>query len=305
MQFWDTSYPSKINGISFATVRPRFYGTKARLNLVSVSGLRSSLRRDLVSELLPVLLRRDIVDDGGTLLDVANTSKQRIHLLKRHLLRLGKDEVHDDGEARQTFKVMKKKKVFLLRKVSGARAQGNLDIDSQSLIGVKDREELLEDRVGNTVHLSGHADSGSSDVHGENLAGIGPGGATPSRLVEECEEEGEESDGDSDRVALVVGTGWCETNDRDDHRAHGHTARSNEEQESAAVSVDSPHSIEGEENTKSSIQRVDEVDGVDVVVPFLVDGRGVTVERSLSTELLSNVDEEGEVRTLADTGVPE
>lgn len=50
-------------------------------------------------------------------------------------------------------------------------------------------EELVHNKVGDVLGLRRHADSLSTNVHGEHFGGPDPDGGTPRGLVEEDEEE--------------------------------------------------------------------------------------------------------------------
>ena len=55
--------------------------------------------------------------------------------------------------------------------------------------GQEGGEELLNNGVGNVLHLRAHADSLGAHVHGEHLGGPDPGSGAPGGLVKEDEEE--------------------------------------------------------------------------------------------------------------------
>lgn len=61
-------------------------------------------------------------------------------------------------------------------------------------------KELLNDSVGDILRLRGHTDGLRADVHREDLRSPNPDSGTPSRLVEEDEQEQQEHDRYSDRL---------------------------------------------------------------------------------------------------------
>lgn len=225
--------------------------------------------------------------DLASLLDVVGAAKEHINLLQRNLLRLGDEEVHEHAQDH----------------VHSHEEEEALE----ALVGEEGGEELLENGVGDVLHLRAHADGLGADVDGEDLGGVHPRGRAPGRLVEEGEEEQQEDDGDADGLALgaVGGGGRLEADDGDDEHADGHAGGADDEEPAAAEAVGGPHGVEGEEDAAGGVEGVDEVDGVVRGPDLLVDGGGVAVEGALAGELLADVEDEGEVEALADGGVLE
>lgn len=136
----------------------------------------------------------------------------------------------------------------------------------QSTVIKEGGEELLEDGVGDVLHLRGHAESLSADIHGEDFCGPNPSGCSPCWLVEEDEEEEEEGNGDADREGFrgigdafdcIVYCWGLGADDCDDQHARGHTASTDDEEEFAPEAVDSPGCVKREENSKGGVQGVD------------------------------------------------
>lgn len=251
-----------------------------------------SLVRRLLLDLAdcgPLLFLRDIHSEHIPALGrVARAAKQNINLLERHLLRFGDEEVdvgpEDDVHAHEEEEALE------------ARAGEELG------------EELLEDGVGDVLHLGAHADGLGADVHAEDLGRPHPDGGAPGRFVEEGEEEEEEDDGGAHGlrlgVAVTVG-GRGEADDGDDEHAGCHADGADDEQPATAVAVRGPHGVEGEEDAKRGVERIDEVDGLGARPDVAVDGRGIAVERALPGELLTDVEETGEEDALPYRGVTE
>lgn len=167
--------------------------------------------------------------------------------------------------------------------------------------GQEKREELVDDQVGDVLGLRSHADGLGTNVHGEDLSGPDPDGGTPGRLVEENEEEQQEHDRDGHGLGL---RGWGLSLDGcDDDHAESHTDTTDDEQEAATKAVDSPGRVEGEEDTEGGVESVDEGDGRRGLEDFLVDLGGVAVERALTSDLLTGVDDKSEHQTLADGAI--
>ena len=94
-------------------------------------------------------------------------SKQLVHLLQRNLARLGNEEV-DIGSENDVHRHKKEQTL-------------------QPSLLQEDREELLENCVGDVLHLRAHAHGLRSNVHREDLRGPDPGSRTPGRLIKEDE----------------------------------------------------------------------------------------------------------------------
>lgn len=84
----------------------------------------------------------------------------------------------------------------------------------------------------------------------------------------------------------------------DDH-TNTHTDTTDDEKELSSKAVDDPDGIQGEKNTKCSVQGVDEGDLAAAGENLLVDLGRVRVERALTSDLLASVDDQSEEHTLA------
>lgn len=113
-------------------------------------------------------------------LDVAGTAKELVHLLERDALCLRDEE--DDVADEQAVDASKH--------VEGV----------EPAVLEEEREELLDDGVGDVLRLPGHADALGAHVEREDLGGPDPGDGAPRGLVEEDEEEEQEHDRHSDWV---------------------------------------------------------------------------------------------------------
>jgi len=91
----------------------------------------------------------------------------------------------------------------------------------------------------------------------------------------------------------------CLHSSRDEH-ANAHAYATNDEQELASESINSPGSVEREENTKGSIESVDQRDCVGAGKHLLVDDGAVRVECSLAGDLLATVDNHRNVHAFPD-----
>lgn len=124
----------------------------------------------------------------GSALDVADTAKELVHLLERDALCL-RDEEED---------VADEQAVDAREHVEGI----------ETAVLEEEREELLDDGVGDVLRLPGHADALGAHVEREDLGAPDPGDGAPRGLVEEDEEEEEEHYGHSDWVRFgAVGSG--------------------------------------------------------------------------------------------------
>lgn len=113
-------------------------------------------------------------------LDMACSAEELVHLLERDTLCLGDEE--DDVADEQA--------VDSREHVEGVEAA----------VLEEEREELLDDGVGDVLRLPGHADALGAHVERENLGAPDPGDGAPRGLVEEDEEEEQEHDRHSDWV---------------------------------------------------------------------------------------------------------
>lgn len=121
-------------------------------------------------------------------LNVTGPAKELVHLLERDALRLRDEE--DDVADEQA--------VDTREHVEGVEAA----------VLEEEREELLDDGVGDVLRLPGHADTLGAHVEREDLGAPDPGDGAPRGLVEEDEEEEEEHDGHSDWERFrAVGSG--------------------------------------------------------------------------------------------------
>jgi len=176
----------------------------------------------------------------------------------------------------------------------------------QSTILIKDREELLEDRVRNTLHLHRHAYCLGTNMHGEDLSSVDPCRSAPGWLVEEYESERERGDANANTIRFSAIDSWSsEADDGDEQHAGSHTGSTDNEQELSSEAIDCPGGVESEEDAEGSVECVDQIDCIDVLKDFGVDGGRVAVQGSLTAELLSDVDHEREYESLSDTGVLE
>ncbi|KAI6761660.1 hypothetical protein HG531_002213 [Fusarium graminearum] len=144
----------------------------------------------------------------------------------------------------------------------------------EASLGQESGEELLEDGVGHVLALGSHTD-------------------------------GLEHDNNTNSRGLGFGSRGSETNDRDDQHANSHTDGTNHENPATTKAVSSPHSVEGEQDTHSGPQCVDEVDLFGRGPDLLVDGSRVCVEGTLAGELLTDVENNSDTETLSERGVLE
>lgn len=138
----------------------------------------------------PVVLHsRIVLTHCCTALDVADAAKEPVHLLERHALCLGDEE--DDIADEQAVD-------------SGEHVES-----VEAAVLEEEREELLDDGVGDVLRLPSHADALGPHVEREDLGAPDPGHGAPRGLVEEDEEEQEENDRHADRIWLgAVGCVW-------------------------------------------------------------------------------------------------
>lgn len=94
---------------------------------------------------------------------------------------------------------------------------------------------------------------------------------------------------------------WCLSSHscRDQH-ANAHSNASDNEEELATKAINSPGSVEREDDTESSVEGVDQSDGVGAVEDLLVDDGAVRVECALTSDLLAAVDNHGDQYSLPD-----
>lgn len=177
--------------------------------------------------------------------------------------------------------------------------------DLQFFISQKGREELLEDGVGNVLHLRTHADGLCSYIHGEDFSSPNPGRRSPRWFVEEYEEEEQEDDGDADGLGLdAPSESWgFETDEGNDQHAHCHPQCSDDEEKLSSKSIDGPDSIEGEEDSEGGVQSINESNSACVWEDLLVNLSGVGVQSPLASELLSDIQYECEQETLSHRAV--
>lgn len=198
-------------------------------------------------------------------------TKQHVNLLQRNPPRLRNEKVHI--ERQNNIHSHEEEQAF------------------QTRILEEDGKELLEDGVGDILHLRAHAHGLRADIHGEDLGGPNPGRRSPGRLVEEYEQEQAKYDGNTNWLAL--GAAWSirgeEADKRDHEHGGGHAHGANEKEPSSSEAIGRPYGIEGEDDSKCGIEGVDEVDGVSVGPNLFVDGCAVGIEGALTSKLLANV----------------
>lgn len=149
----------------------------------------------------------------------------------------------------------------------------------ESSVLQEDWEELLENGIGDILHLGAHANSLRADIHGEDLRSPDPGCRAPGRFVEENEQEETEDNGYADRLALRASwpVGCEDTYQRDHEHCNGHANGADEEKPSSTKTVCGPDCIQSKDDAKCSIQSVDEIDGIGRRPHLFVDGCAVGV----------------------------
>lgn len=219
------------------------------------------------------------------LVDVVGSAKEDVHLLKRHHLGLGNQKVDEDDE----------------QEIDGHEEEEALE----ARVVKEQREELVEDGLGDVLCLRAHTHGLGTHIHTEDFGGPDPGCGTPGWLVEEDEEEEQEHNGDADGLRLARGARSSETNSADAKHANTHAQGADHEHPATAEAVDGPGSVESEQDTTGGVQGVDQVDSRGGFPHLFVDGAGVGVERALAGELLADVEGKGQVETLANGRVLE
>lgn len=203
----------------------------------------------------------------------------------------------------------KKKKVLLscVRKLC-REAKGGTNL--QTTLSQENREELVEYEIGHVLPLRTHADGLRTHIHGEDLGRPNPGRGSPRWLIEEDEQEEQERKRDANGLVFgeemfgTICTIWRgETGGCESEHADCHSDTSYDEEEFASVAVSGPNGVQGEENTTGAINCVDEIDGIGTFVNSLVDLTGVAIECSLTSKLLTAVDNESDPETFADGGI--
>jgi len=224
----------------------------------------------------------------STLLHVVDTTEQGVHFLESDFPCLGDEEDHEEC----------KEDVYSSEEVECVEASRCEEL----------REELVENKVGDVLPLRAHADCLSTNVHGKDFRRPDPGRGTPGRLVEEDEQEEQERESNSNWLVLgkgldsaheIEGVRRCITDDTECEHACSHAKSPNDEEEFSAISIDSPDGVQCEEDTTSSVDGIDQVDSRGIFVNTLVDLRRVRVQSALAGQLLSTVDDEGDVETLS------
>ena len=104
-------------------------------------------------------MRNVVLLELSTTVNVVRSTKHSIHLLKTDLLSFRYKEP-DEGSQQD---------VDTSKHIEGV----------ESLVLEEEREELLDDRVGDVLGLRAHADGLGADVHGEDFGGVDPDGGTP------------------------------------------------------------------------------------------------------------------------------
>lgn len=217
---------------------------------------------------------------------VRRSTKEYVNLLQRDLLGFRDEEPHicrqeyvDCHEEEQTF---------------------------QTFIGQENWKKLLENGIGHVLTLTAHSDGLRSHVCAEDFGSVDPGGGPPRWLVEEGEQEEENNDSNTDSFRFdPIDSRGRQAYDGNEKHTESHTKSTDDEEEPTTVSIRDPHGIECEDDSKSGVQSVDQVDFFLAAPNLLVNGSRVGVERSLASQLLSNVDNTDENETLADGWVSE
>lgn len=123
-------------------------------------------------------------------------------------------------------------------------------------------------------------------------------------LTEKGEEEHQKHNGNADGLGLgghaIDDDGWGLRLDGggDDH-AKTHANCADDEKRLAAEAVDGPGGVEREDDAEGGVEGVDEGNLRGTGEDFLVDLGGIGVERALTGNLLTGVDDESEQQTLA------
>jgi hypothetical protein len=99
------------------------------------------------------------------------------------------------------------------------------------------------------------------------------------------------------RLSAIERRGLGLNRGSDDH-AKTHADTADNEQELATKTIDSPCSVEGEQDTECGVESVDQSDGVGSLEDLLVYNGRVRVKSTLSSDLLSSVDDHCDVHTL-------
>ena len=85
-----------------------------------------------------------------------------------------------------------------------------------------------------------------------------------------------------------------------DQHANGHTDRTSDEKELASKAVNGPSSVEGEEDSESGIESINQSNLRSILEYFLVHDSAVCVKRSLAGDLLASVEDERKIQPLTD-----
>lgn len=122
----------------------------------------------------------------ASLLSMIGAAEEHIDFLERHTFGLWDEEPDKDGE--EDIGSHEEEERFPIAKLAPFPPISGKN-DLQSTIRIKRREELVEDALGDVLHLRAHSHGLRSDVHGENLGSPNPSRGTPGWFVEENEEE--------------------------------------------------------------------------------------------------------------------
>jgi len=189
----------------------------------------------------------------ASLLDMIGASEENIHFFKRYFLGLRDEEEDEDGE----------------ENINASEEKEGVE----TTIVQESWEELLQDGVGYVLHLRAHTHSLCAHIHGKNFSGPNPYGGSPRWLVEEDKEEEKEYNGDGNwfRLATISGIRGTDSNSRNNDHANSHAQGTDNEQELAAEAIDSPDGVGSEEDSKGSVESVDQGDGACAFEDLLVD----------------------------------
>lgn len=160
---------------------------------------------------------------------------------------------------------------------------------------------MVHNEIGDVLRLRSHANRLGANVHGEDLGCPDPDGSAPRGLVEEDEEEEQEHDRDGYGVRLGSSSkSWGLRLYRcDDQHAERHADTTDDEEEATAETVHSPGGVEREQDSESCVEGVDQCNSRGAFEDLLVDLGRVTVQGTLTSDLLAGVDDKCKGKTLA------
>lgn len=121
------------------------------------------------------------------------------------------------------------------------------------------------------------------------------------RFIKKNEEKEKKNNTDSDRPRFCTAgkRRGLSVDSGDRKHTSSHTEGTNDEEETTPKTVGSPCGIEGEDNTESGVQSVDESNRVGVCEDLLVYNGGVSDQRTLTSNLLSGIEDQSNEKTLA------